>query len=238
MYSSIASELRQRIRSGEYPAGHRLPTERELCSQLGVARSTVRQALDSLEVEGLVTRRRGRGGGTVVLPPAPLVELTDIRGFMRQLYDRGHKVTSTVLLSEKRVVEAEEREALRLNQGAEVWVIHRLSCIDDVPILVERSQFPVALFPDLLDHNITASLYGLMRDTYHRAPESKTEHIEPGLSDAEEAHLFSGSPRGPVLRIRRTSFDSTGEAVEYSVDTFRSNRLRMCVQTGENPAVS
>jgi GntR family transcriptional repressor for pyruvate dehydrogenase complex len=60
----IASDLRNKILSGEYQPGDRLPAERELAQTLGVHRSSVREALKKLEQLGLVSTRRG--GGTTV----------------------------------------------------------------------------------------------------------------------------------------------------------------------------
>src|ERR1700694_5157302 len=51
--------------------GSRLPAERELCARLGIARSTLRQALTALSQSGHVFATRGRGGGTVVADPQP-----------------------------------------------------------------------------------------------------------------------------------------------------------------------
>jgi len=62
------------IRLGLLPPGTRLPAERELCTRLGIARSTLRQALLALGQSGHLHAVRGRGGGTFVvdeLPPAP-----------------------------------------------------------------------------------------------------------------------------------------------------------------------
>ncbi len=62
------------IRLGLLPPGTRLPAERELCAKLGIARSTLRQALVALGQSGHLHATRGRGGGTFVvdeLPPAP-----------------------------------------------------------------------------------------------------------------------------------------------------------------------
>lgn len=61
------------IRLGLLPPGTRLPAERELCAKLGIARSTLRQALVALGQSGHLHAVRGRGGGTFVvdeLPPA------------------------------------------------------------------------------------------------------------------------------------------------------------------------
>jgi GntR family transcriptional repressor for pyruvate dehydrogenase complex len=61
LYRQIADQIRMLIKSGEFPAGARLPPERDLAKQLGVSRPSVREALIALEVEGLVEVRIGSG---------------------------------------------------------------------------------------------------------------------------------------------------------------------------------
>ena len=61
LYRQIADQIRRLIRSGEFGPGARLPPERDLARQLGVARPSVREALIALEVEGLVEVRIGSG---------------------------------------------------------------------------------------------------------------------------------------------------------------------------------
>ncbi len=57
----IAERLRKRVEAGEWSGAKRLPTERDLAAEYGVARNTVRRAFDQLEAEGLLKRRVGRG---------------------------------------------------------------------------------------------------------------------------------------------------------------------------------
>jgi DNA-binding FadR family transcriptional regulator len=61
LYRQIADQLRALIAAGEWPLGSRLPPERDLATQLGVSRPSVREALIALEVEGLVEVRMGSG---------------------------------------------------------------------------------------------------------------------------------------------------------------------------------
>jgi DNA-binding FadR family transcriptional regulator len=68
LYRQIADQIRTLIKSGEFPAGTRLPPERDLAKQLGVSRPSVREALIALEVEGLVEVRIG--SGIYVQPPS------------------------------------------------------------------------------------------------------------------------------------------------------------------------
>ncbi len=61
LYRQIAEQLRALIGKGEFAPGSRLPAERDLASQLGVSRPSVREALIALEVEGWVEVRTGSG---------------------------------------------------------------------------------------------------------------------------------------------------------------------------------
>jgi GntR family transcriptional regulator, transcriptional repressor for pyruvate dehydrogenase complex len=62
----VAEQIRALIHRGELASGDRLPAERELAAQLGVARLTLREALSALQEEGYLVARRGATGGTFV----------------------------------------------------------------------------------------------------------------------------------------------------------------------------
>jgi GntR family transcriptional regulator, transcriptional repressor for pyruvate dehydrogenase complex len=94
------------IRLGLLGPGARLPPERDLAEQLGIARSTLRQALTSLTESGHLVATRGRGGGTFVSEAPPLaessrVDLTD--GHWREVLDYriAIEVGSVVLAAER-----------------------------------------------------------------------------------------------------------------------------------------
>jgi DNA-binding FadR family transcriptional regulator len=70
-FEETVERLGTAIRLGLLPPGTRLPAERELCARLGIARSTLRQALVALGQSGHLRATRGRGGGTFVADPLP-----------------------------------------------------------------------------------------------------------------------------------------------------------------------
>lgn len=67
----LADRLRAQILSGALPAGKQLPTERELSERTNLSRASVREALRILGVEGLITTKPGRGGGSAIRVPTP-----------------------------------------------------------------------------------------------------------------------------------------------------------------------
>lgn len=70
MSEAIVEQIRSLIRRGRLRPGDRLPSERELCEQMGVSRVTVREALRVLEAGGLVEIRVGARGGAFVTKPS------------------------------------------------------------------------------------------------------------------------------------------------------------------------
>jgi GntR family transcriptional regulator, transcriptional repressor for pyruvate dehydrogenase complex len=70
-FEETVERLGTAIKLGLLAPGSRLPAERELCARLGIARSTLRQALTALSQSGHVFATRGRGGGTFVSDPQP-----------------------------------------------------------------------------------------------------------------------------------------------------------------------
>jgi GntR family transcriptional regulator, transcriptional repressor for pyruvate dehydrogenase complex len=70
-FEETVDRLGTAIKLGLLSPGSQLPAERELCARLGIARSTLRQALTALSQSGHVFATRGRGGGTFVSDPLP-----------------------------------------------------------------------------------------------------------------------------------------------------------------------
>ncbi|MER7762576.1 FCD domain-containing protein [Streptomyces sp. NPDC097619] len=67
-FEEALQQILRLVRLGLVPAGERLPPERELAERMGISRVTLREVLKVLQDQGLVESRRGRYGGTFVLP--------------------------------------------------------------------------------------------------------------------------------------------------------------------------
>lgn len=96
----LAHELRERILDGEFAAGSGLPAERELVSQTGMSRTTVREALRILEVQGLIRIKAGRTGGAFVQRPGEEVMSNTVG-----LLVRGQRIRLSALLETREAIE-------------------------------------------------------------------------------------------------------------------------------------
>jgi DNA-binding FadR family transcriptional regulator len=96
----LANGLRERILSGEFPEGTPLPPERELVTQTRMSRTTVREALRILEVQGLVRIKAGRAGGAFVQRPGQ-----DDMARSVGLLIRGRQIRMTALFETREAIE-------------------------------------------------------------------------------------------------------------------------------------
>ncbi|MET4165770.1 MULTISPECIES: FadR/GntR family transcriptional regulator [Gordonia] len=96
----LANDLRERILRGDFPSGTALPPERELVTQTRMSRTTVREALRILEVQGLVAIKTGRSGGAFVQQPGGDSVATSV-----SLLIRGQQLRLTALLETREAIE-------------------------------------------------------------------------------------------------------------------------------------
>lgn len=96
----LAEELRERILRGEFPEGTSLPPERELVTQTQMSRTTVREALRILEVQGLVRVKTGRAGGAFVQKPGEAAIASSVT-----LLIRGRQIKLADLLETREAIE-------------------------------------------------------------------------------------------------------------------------------------
>jgi GntR family transcriptional regulator len=145
LHIQIAEGLLERIASGGLAPGDRLPTERDLSQMLGVNRVTLRRTLRTLETQGPLTRRHGKGthgaDPKIERQAGRLVSFT--RGMRRRGFTPGIKLVSF----EERPVEASLARELKLPISAPVYSILRLRTINQEPVPLERYTVPVRRFP-------------------------------------------------------------------------------------------
>lgn len=217
-HAQIESWLAGRIR--RLSPGRRLPPERELAERLGVSRMTLRQALESLERQGLVARRVGRDGGTFVAEPK--LELVGTSALSDQLRGLGLEAGARVVTAVERDATAEESVL-----GTRVYSIERVRLANGEPVALERTALTADVFPGLLDEPLDGSLYELLRARYGHVPVRAVERLEPALATTDDAAKLEIEPGSPLMLVERVAYGADGRALERSRDLFRGDRTRI-----------
>lgn len=228
----IEQWLMTAIVSGAVTPGERLPAERTFAARLGVSRMTLRHTLERLERRGVLVRVPGRFGGAFVAEPKIDCDLTGLAGFteqMRRAHMRaGARVVSATTVAAPRSV----AERLELAPGGQVHEVVRVRSADRAPLALEHSYFPAALFPDLVQHHLTGSLYALLTRLYGQGPHTAVEYLEPVTADREQAQALGTKPGAALMRVERTAHSVVGQPVEFAWDVYRADRVRLMIRTG------
>jgi GntR family transcriptional regulator len=224
----IEERLTEQIESAAIGLGERLPSERELAQSFGVSRMTVRQALASLEARGLL--ERGVGRGTFVRRAKIEHDLTRVAGFSEVVERQGLAPGARVLSVDERPAPAAVAGALALEEGALVVRVERTRLGGGVPLALEDSWIPTDRFPGFASHDLSGSLYALMRDEYDLEPVRAVEHLEPVAARRHEAQALEISEGAPLMLVERTASSADGSVVEFARDRWRGDRTRFTIQ--------
>lgn len=225
LYHQLKEWLSGRILSGEFPPGAQLPGELELCESFELSRGVVRQALDELRHEGLISRERGRGT-FVSVPKTAEGLISGLRGLADDAALRGQRVDSTVLLLRESPAGADVALRLDLEPGEPVVELERLRAIDGEPWVLVITYLPAALVPGLARRDLSGSksLYRILRENYGLQIVSSVRRVEAAIADVREAHLLR-IPRGaPLLVLRSIGYTTGGRPFDYFVARHRGDR--------------
>lgn len=198
-----------------------LPTERELALRFGVSRMTVRQALRALTDEGRIYAIRGVG--TFVAQPR-ISKAPSLTSFSEDMRYRGYQPGSRLLATETLAADRLLAAALGVDVGTPVHRIERLRLADDVPMCHEQVHLPARIFPDLLQLDLTESLYQTL-ETHYRVRISHAEQTTRAITLARRhADLLSVPARSAALQVKRISIDTKGRIAELAESVYRADR--------------
>jgi GntR family transcriptional regulator len=222
-YQQLRDLVEERVRSGEWPPGTQLPSERELCEQFGVSRITVRQALAELVMQGQLERSPGRGTFVAQLPIERHV--ARLMSFTESMTASGLKPGTRVLETGVMPPAPEVAAALQVDGSELVVVLRRLRLVDDEPLAVEVAHLPDRLFHALLDSPLDGqSLYDLLRSKFHVVAYKAKEQWRAASCPPSLARLLDIAPGSPILHSYRTTCDRQGRPFEHVEGFSRGDR--------------
>lgn len=204
--------------------GTPVPPERTLAAEFDTSRTTVRQALQELVVEGRLERIQGKG--TFVAKPK-VSQTLQLTSYTEDMHAQGLEPTSQLL--DIGYVTADERlaELLDIAPGGRVLRIERLRMADGEPMAIEAAHLSAKRFPALRRSLVKyASLYTALAEVYDVRLAEAEETIETSLANPREAGLLGTDVGLPMLMLSRHSLDLRGEPVEWVRSVWRGDRYK------------
>jgi len=217
---------------GRSSAGDRLPPERQMAEQLGVARMTVRRAMNTLVDEGRLDRRQG--SGTYVRRPVVSTRM-QLASFTEDMRSRGIVPGSRLIEMVDVSLTRSAARLLHASPGSRARRVTRVRLGDGEPIGVETVIIPEWTGFIFSEADLQGSMYGVLRARYQVEVASAQAEISVDVPSHSIAQLLD-VPRGTAcMRIAMVDADQHGRRVMVANCWYRADRYRVHLGTSRVP---
>jgi len=231
-YHRVYLVLREHLHDGLYADG--LPGELALTRQFGVARVTVRRALEQLAAEGLIARHPGRA--TRPIPPSaaePSPEVpaqTQLTGLLENLVSMGLRTTVAVLDTQVLAAPSPVAQALQIEPGAAVQKAVRVRSTRDGPLSRTTTWVPAAVARPFTRKELARKPILLLLEEAGVKVGRAEQTISAALADAEVAESLDVPVGSALLAVRRLIRDDKDRPVQWLHGLYRPDRYEYQMQ--------
>lgn len=228
-YHQIARSLRERIAAGTPAPGERLDNQRSLAREFEVTLMTLRQALELLERDGLITRRHGLG--TFVASPPIDYDILHLHALAGDLSAQGEDVATRFLRSSFGRPDHQVARELGLGRAGRVFAVERLRLVDGRPMSLQLSYLPAGIGDEVAKADLAATpLRQVLAFKLGIDITGARESVSAVGLDGRAAREL-GCRRGTAaFRSDRVSLDAAGAAVVYDRVFIPGDRFRITRQ--------
>ncbi len=226
LYYQLENVLREKITSGVFEAGDKLPTENALIDEYGVSRITVRQALQALSEDGLIERKQGRG--TLVAARKSrkkrFTGTIHLTGSLDELIEMGMDTPVKVLEMNRVEADQHEAESLEIKVGTPIYRLKRLRLNEGKPFGMIVNYLPEAIGSELTMAELSSgALLHTMETKLGLNLDNALQQIHAELADPYVAKLLDVRVGTALLSIERTVYTNENKPVEYLHTLYRSD---------------
>lgn len=223
LYHELIDSLIDKIKSMDI--GQKLPSERQLCEDYNVSRTTVRSAISDLEIKGYVTRIQG-SGTFVADPSSNRQNLSNYYSFTEQTKKIGKTPKSVIIEYHIEVPPLYIQEIMGLKPKDETIIFDRLRLADDDKMMLETTYIPYKDFKQISKELLeTHPLYEIFEKIYSRKITKVNEEYSVIPLTNDNANLLEVDKKMPALEIKRKSFDNNDKIIEYTISIARGDKF-------------
>jgi GntR family transcriptional regulator len=223
----VKAHIKQQILNNAYE-GDRVPPEMELANELGVSRTTVRDALSRLENEGVIYRKQG--AGTFVNRPGLRIRsrLDEIWSYEAVLQAHGYEPSTRVLDMSQLAADANLAADLDLAEGAPILLVRKLFLENEQPVILTCNYIPLALISGPLEKDdFVVPVFTYLSDSAGQHLSYYLSEIVPVLADGDLAETLRIITPTAVLSLEETGYNEENEPILRAYSYFRDDLLRL-----------
>ncbi|ADH88321.1 transcriptional regulator, GntR family [Ancylobacter novellus DSM 506] len=225
-WRQVQMELERAIESGQFPRGARLPTEDELARRFEVHRHTIRRAIGRLREKQMVRVEQGRG---TFVRDRDISYRMERNSLLRVAAMRGErKATWKILETTETRADREVAAGLALPVGHPVRQMYMLRVIDEEPMSVSLSWYPLPRFAGIEEaiRETGSVTVAMQRYGIPEIPKKSTA-VRAVMPTLREARLLNLSRHKPLLELRIINVDRSGVPVQYLRSRHNSDMLNL-----------
>ena len=223
------------IRNNKFPPGSQLPSELELMQMLGVSRTTLREALRTLEEQNSINRRRGLG--TFVSERSIVKDLSINFGITEMITQAGFSPKTIKCEIRKENASGKVAKQLEIEEGAPIFVVNRLRLATDTPIVWSQETLPAAVLDGKMPNESeletqsleTQSLYDYLEKNHGIRIFQGTAVLRPIPAPKDVAERLQVHRNDILLLISQTDYDENHRPVIYSDEYHLSDKITFLI---------
>jgi GntR family transcriptional regulator len=232
LYHQIYSLIRHKIEAGEWRHGAMVPSESEISQLFSVSRITAKRALDDLEQEHFVERRRGRGT-SVSYTYEPKVLRAPLTGMLESLHVMGKETSAKVLSLERVSAGKTVAEALEIPTGSLVDRAVRLRLNQSEPFGYYVSHTLPLEKPLTIKALQTKTRLEIFREMGIRITE--VDQVLSAVAATPEVALALATQVGaPLLTVSRIYLDQHHRRIDHLYGVYRPDRFQYHMHLSSN----
>jgi GntR family transcriptional regulator len=227
-YHQIYLVLREQIGEGRFAGG--LPGEVALAAQFGVARITVRKALEQLAAEGLIDRARGRGTVPRAPAAAPGHQRMHLTGLLENIVSMGLRTKVRVLSCDLLPAADAVAQALQITPGTLVQKAVRVRSTKEGPLSMITTHVPATLARGFGRRELARQPILILLEQSGVRIGRAVQTISARLADAVVAKELGVSVGSALLAVTRLIFDEDDRPVQWLHGLYRPDRYQYEMQ--------
>ena len=228
IYLQICDLIREKIDSGEMSIGDRVWSENEIMEKFEVGRNTARKAIETLVIDGIVSRVQGKG--SFVKQPKVESGLQYLKSFSEEIVVKGLIPTSKVLCFERVHPDLWHAKNLKITVDDWVYKLERVRMADGDPIAYQITFIPENLCPNLEKYDFAEnSLYDAIEKDFSHVLSWQKTIVKPVDADEKVARILGIPLETPLLQTESVSYLAGGTPIESNINIYLSERYEFTV---------
>ena len=230
MYYQLKNIILKAINDESLKPGDMIPTELEFSDMFDISRTTIRQAIGELVMEGYLYRVKSKG--TFVAKPKIQQAFVSRIKASHELVREQNLIPATKILELKEAgAPLEAAQMLDIAEGARTAKMVRLRYVNGEPIIFSESYLPMPLCAEILNTNMEAfGLYQFLDQNGETRAVRSTRSMTAIVAGKFEAAIMQIPKGAPIQLTKSVSYNKDDLPVEFTISKFRGDRNEFVVE--------